>query len=108
MEKTLNVQKLLESGFINRFKDFTQRYEEAFKKNKITEVAEDWIKKEDYDYIGHFLRTTHFERVLPFSAEEFIKMEYIKFRNMQYVVSERCKIADEKESLYKEFQTFYE
>ena len=108
MEKKLNIQRLLESGFIDRFNEFIKRYEEAFRKNKITEIAEDWIKKGDYDYIGHFLRSAYFERSLPFSAEAFIKMDFLTIKDMQYITSQRIDIAKEKEELYREFLNFYE
>lgn len=108
--KKLNVEKLLESDFIDRFLGFVEAYDEIFDKNVFDTVVDKCLDygKEEYDYIKYFLMTSYSEYSLPFRMENFINMTLDDFATCQEKYAKICALLDEKRALYEEFNTFYE
>ncbi len=105
--KKLNVERLLESDFIDRFLGFIEEYESVCGINLFDTVS-DWLSEEEYDYIKYFLNTTVSEYHLPFDIRDFIYMDYDKFIDYQEKCIKISALLDEKKSLYQEFNSFYE
>lgn len=107
--KRLNVERLLESDFIDRFFGFAEVYDKVFGKNVFDSVTK-WLSygKEEYDYIKYFLNTSCFEYSLPFSVDDFISMSSDEIIEYQKKCAKIREILDEKRALYEEFSTFYE
>lgn len=107
--KRLNVERLLESDFIDRFLGFVEVYDKVSGKNVFDSVTK-WLSygNEEYDYIKYFLNTSCFEYSLPFSIDDFISMSLDEIIEYQKKCAKIREILDEKRALYEEFSTFYE
>lgn len=107
--KKLNVEKLLESDFMDRFLGFVEAYDEVFN-NNVFDSVEKWLEygKENYDCIRYFLMTSRSDYSIPFTIEEFICMNSKQIIDYQKKCAEICVLLDEKRALYEEFNTFYE
>lgn len=105
--KQLNVEKLLESDFLDRFFAFAEKYDNLLD-SSVLETSKTWIKQNDYELIRYFLNCNSQEYSLPFTLREFISMNYNEFRKSQIFASDLYTILEEKKKLYQELNSFYE
>ena len=107
--KKLNVEKLLESDFIDRFLGFVEAYEEVFNRNVFNTVTK-WLEygHEEYDNIKYFLHTSSSEYSFPFTINDFTFMSFGEIIQSYEKCTKICAVLDEKRALYEEFNTFYE
>ena len=113
MTRSLNVEKLKAAHFFERFLGFVERRDEVFfgpETNYSTvNVAEKWIKAEDYDTIRYYLHDTHaFRFSCPFSLQDFVSMNDSTFEHWKDYALVRCALNDEQDALYDEFISFYD
>lgn len=103
-----NVQKFLESDFVDRLFDFAEEYEEV-RDIKVLDSIKSWLSKKDYDYIKYFLNTTCIEYSLSaLDMQSIISMSYEEFKALQEKYLKIYKVLNQKKALYKEFCSFYE
>ena len=106
MAKALNVEKLLNSGFIDRILGFSHAYDEAFN-TQTEESITNLIKKKQYDAIIFFLDSSS-NILLPFSAQNFALMDSFELKAWQDFISKKIALADERVTFKEEFNSFYE
>ncbi len=108
--KKLNVEKLLESDFIDRFLGFVEAYDELFDNNVFDTCVTKWLEysHEEYDCIKYFLHTSSSEYSFPFSINDFSFMSLSEIISSYEKCTKICALLDEKRALYEEFNTFYE
>lgn len=103
-----NVQKFLESDFVDRLFDFAEEYEEV-RDIKVLDSIKSWLSKKNYDYIKYFLNTTCIEYSLSaLDMQSIISMSYEEFKALQEKYLKIYKVLNQKKALYKEFCSFYE
>lgn len=103
-----NVQRFLESDFVDRLFDFAEEYEEV-RDIKVLDSIKSWLSKKDYDYIKYFLNTTCIEYSLSaLNMQSIISMSYEEFKTLQEKYLKIYKVLNQKKALYKEFCSFYE
>lgn len=109
-DKKLNVEKLLETDFIDRFFGFVEAYDEVFNRNVFDTGVAKWLSyhNEDYDCIKYFLHTSSSEYSFPFSINDFTFMSIDEIIKSYEKCTRMCALLDEKRALYQEFNTFYE
>lgn len=109
-QKKLNVDKLLETDFIDRFLGFVEAYDEVFNRDVFNTGVAQWLEynNEDYDCIGYFLYTSFSEYAFPFNINDFTFMSLSEITQCYEKCTKICALLDEKRALYQEFNTFYE
>lgn len=103
----LNKEKLLNTDFIDRFLCFIKKFDNVCRKNTLSFVQK-WIDEEEYDYIKSFLLITSIETVIPITMHEFATMVPEKILAFQNFCSSVSALLNEKQTLYEEFNSFYE
>ena len=104
----LNVKKLEDSGFLDEFLGFAERYDELYN-NDLMISALTWVSnKNSYDMIRFFLAPNSFESVIPFTAQDFISMNVHTLACWQERITDICAMLDEKKVLYLRLLSFYE
>lgn len=104
--KNLNVEKLSESGFTDRFLDFVKEYEKA-RNIKLYDTVVDWFIEKKYEYIKTFLSSKpkrYFSGMNTFINKIKCFFSYKYRRNFTRMNT----LLNKKDNLYKEFMSFYE
>lgn len=103
----LNVEKILNTDFTDRFLGFVEKYE-SIRSIQLLSTAKKWVENEDFDSIKYFLHVTPVECYIPCTMHEFIFMDISYFEVFQNICTEISALLDEKKYLYHELTSFYE
>ncbi len=104
--ENLNVEKLVNSDFLDRLLGFVEKYSEVFNTN-VVPACYGWIERQDFEAISYFLRSTVLDFRLPFSLHDFISMNTSTFMYFHERITQICTLWDERAALYEEFNSFY-
>lgn len=104
----LNVQKLLESDFINRYLGFVESYDKIHGTH-FFDIVSEWFEKKEYANICYLFSIPLYPSYpLPFTMQEFIFMDPAKIAIYKEMCMKICALKDEKKALFQEFNSFYE
>lgn len=123
MTISLNEKKLVDSGYLDWFLAFCERYNDVFftygksvnagnsnnSSCSFLSIAKGWVEDKKYDSIRYFLKdTSPFSSTCPFTSYEFIAMDPSAFDHWKDYVTLTCALHDERDALYDELLSFYE